>query len=121
TAGGTAGTGTALDSGPITPSDPSDLIIGAGKTVGGAISTTAPGFITVSLTPDGDNVEHLIGSAASPIDTTATQNASTAWVMQAVAFRQAPIPDFALSVSPPSTASVNAGSSATYTISVSGV
>jgi len=121
TAGGSAGTGTALDSGPITTSNASDLIIGAGKTVGGAVSTTGQGFITVNVTPDGDNVEHLIGSSASPIDATATQNASTAWVMQAVAFLEAPIPDFAVSVSPPSTASVTAGNSASYTISVSGL
>ena len=121
TAGGNTGTGTALDSGPITTTNASDLIIGAGKTVGGAVATSGPAFITVNVTPDGDNVEHLVGPPVGIIDATAIQNASTAWVMQAVAFLEAPIPDFSVSVSPPGTASVAAGNPATYTISVSGL
>ena len=121
TAGGAAGTGTALDSGPITPSDPSDLIIGA-ATVGGVVSGAGQAFTTVAITPNGANVEHLIGQQGGVIDATATQGSSANWVMQLVAFDQAgTVPDFGLSVTPPTTASVAAGSPATYTISVSGV
>ena len=120
-AGGTAGTGTALDSGPITTGNAGDLIIGA-TIVGGIVTASGKGFTSVTITPYGDSVEHLIGPPAGVIDATATQNANAAWVTQVVAFRQAGVgPDFAVSVSPPSTASVTPGASASYTISVSGV
>jgi hypothetical protein len=121
TGGGAAGTGTALDSGPITTHNAGDLIIGA-STVGGLVTAAGPGFITVAITPTGDNVQHLIGPPAGAIDATATQNGNSAWVMQAAAFQlSGTAPDFSVSTVPPTTASVTAGASASYTISVSGL
>lgn len=119
TGGGGAGTGIALDSGPITTAKAGDLIIGA--SVGGVVTAAGRGFTTVAITPSGNTVEHLIGPPAGVIDATATQATSAPWIMQAVAFQQAAVPDFAVSVSPPSTASVTPGSSASYIISVSGL
>jgi len=72
-AGGSAGTGTALDSGPITTGNAGDLIIGA--TVGGIVTAAGGSFTTVTITPSGDNVEHLVGPPAGVIDATATQGA----------------------------------------------
>jgi hypothetical protein len=118
TGGGSAGTGTALDSGPITTAKAGDLVIGAAL---GADAITAAGrvFTTVTVTPRA-NAEHLVGPAAGNIDATATQASNTNWVIQAVAFQQSgAIPDFSVSVTPPTTASVTAGQPATYTISVS--
>jgi len=119
--GGRAGTGTALGSGSVTTTNVVELIVGA-ATVGGAVTGAGRGFTTVAITPNGANVEHLIGQQGGVIDATATQGSSANWVMQAVAFEQAgTLPDFSMTVSPPSTASVTAGNSATYTISVSEV
>ena len=119
--GGAAGSGTAVDSGPITTSGAADLIIGA-STVIGSVTAAGPAFTTVAITAAGDNVEHLIGPPPGAIDATATQNVNGPWVMQAVAFQlSGTIPDFVVSVSPPTTASVTPGASASYTISVGGV
>ena len=119
--GGRAGTGTELASGPVTTTSVVELIIGA-ATVGGVVSGAGQAFTTVAITPNGANVEHLIGQQGGVIDATATQGSSANWVMQVVAFDQAgTVPDFGLSVTPPTTASVAAGSAATYTISVSEV
>jgi len=118
TGGGAAGSGTALDSGPITTGKAGDLVIGAAL---GADAITAAGrlFTTVTVTPRA-NAEHLVGPAAGDIDASATQASNTNWVMQAVAFQQSgAIPDFSVSVTPPTSASVIAGQPATYTISVS--
>jgi hypothetical protein len=110
-----------VDSGPITTSGAADLIIGA-STVIGSVTAAGPAFTTVAITPAGDNVEHLIGPPPGAIDATATQNVNGPWVMQAVAFQlSGTIPDFVVSVSPPTTASVTPGASASYTISVDGL
>ena len=86
---------------------------------GGTVITTSPTFTTVATTPGGITVEHLVGPAAGAINATSIQDSSTNWVMQAVAFKQAvAVPDFTISVTPPNTATVAAGSPATYTISV---
>ncbi|MGH9545849.1 MAG: beta strand repeat-containing protein [Terriglobales bacterium] len=117
--GGSAGTGTALDSGPITTSKAGDLIVGAAL-AGDAVSAAGLAFTTVNITSLGDAVEHLVGAAAGDIDATATQASDTNWVMQAMAFQPSGVtPDFSLSVTPPASASVTAGQAATYTISVS--
>ena len=121
--GGRSGTGFSLSSGPITTTNVVDLIIGA-ATVAGKITDAGPGFTTVTVTPNGANVEHLIGQQAGVIDAGATQGTNVPWVMQAVAFEQAgSVPDFGLTVTAPGsgTASVPAGSPATYTIAVSEV
>jgi hypothetical protein len=119
TGGGAAGTGTDLNSGAITTSKAGDLVIGAGL---GADVLTAAGriFTTVVITPHGTNVEHLIGPAAGNINATATQALNANWVMQAVAFQQSgAIPDFTVNVTPPTSASITAGQTAMYAISVS--
>jgi len=116
---GVFGTGTVLDSGSVFTTVAGDLVIGAAM-AGGTVVTTSRPFITVGTTPSGSNVEHLVGPAAGRIDATATQDTSTDWVMQAVGFRQAgTVLDFAISVTPPASATVVAGAPATFTISVS--
>jgi IPT/TIG domain len=121
TVGGDSGTGTTLDSGPITTSTAGDLVI-AGSTVGGIVSAAGPIFTTVTSTPNGLSVEHLVGPAAETLNATATQDLSMNWVTQAVAFRQAGVVlDFGVSVLPPTSASASVGHPATYTISVSAI
>jgi len=119
--GGQGGTGTILSSGPITTTNVVDLIVAAGIA---ASPVTGPGqsFTTVAITPNGANVEHLIGQQAGVISAAASQASNANWVMQAVAFEQAgSVPDFSVGVTPPTTATVAGGSPATYTISVSAV
>ena len=116
---GLSGNGTVLDSGIVFTSVAGDLLVGASMS-GGTVITTSPIFTTVATTPSGISVEHLVGPAAGPFDAISFQDSSANWVMQAVAFRQAgTVPDFTISVTPPNTATVAAGSSATYTVSVS--
>ena len=119
---GQAATGTLLDSGTVFTTIAGDAVIGASM-AGGTVVTTRPAYTTVTNTnPGGISVEHVVGAAASPIRATAIQDSSTPWVMQAVAFKQAvAVPDFTVSVTPPNTATVAAGNSATYTISVAAV
>lgn len=110
---------TTADSGPFTTTFATDLVIAA-ITPSTSTAGAGPGFITVSLPPSGDYVEHTIISKAASVDAQATLKTSGAWVIQAVAFREsatASQPNFAVSASPASS-SVIAGSSATYTISV---
>ena len=117
---GEIATGTLLDSGTVFTTVAGDLVIGASMS-GGTVVTTRPTYTTVTnTTPGGISVEHLVGPAAGSVRATAIQNSSTPWIMQAVAFKEAgSVPDFAISVTPPTTATVVAGSPATYTISVS--
>ena len=69
---------------------------------GGKVIAVGPTYTTVTTTPGGISVEHLIGAAAGPSGATATQDANANWVMQAVAFKQAGIvQDFGISVTPP--------------------
>lgn len=118
---GATGSGTLLDSGAVIPTVSGDLVVGASM-AGGTVITVSPTFTTVAKTPGGISVEHLVGPSAGSLHATAIQNSSTNWVMQAVAFRQAvAVPDFTISVTPPNTATVAAGSPATYTISVAPV
>ena len=118
-AAGDSGISVVLDSGPITTTTAGDLVIG-GSTVSGTVEASDLIFTTVANTSDGLSVEHLVGPAAGIFDVTATQNMNTNWVIQAVAFKQpGAIADFAMSVVPPTTASVIAGASATYTVAVS--
>jgi hypothetical protein len=118
---GQSGNGTLLDSGTVITTVPGDLVVGASM-AGGKVITASPTYTTVTTTPGGISVEHLIGAAAGRLGATATQDASANWVMQAVAFKQAGIvQDFGISVTPPTTATVPAGSPATYTISVNAI
>jgi hypothetical protein len=117
---GQIATGTLLDSGTVFTTVAGDLVIGASMS-GGTVVTARPTYTTVTnTTPGGISVEHLVGPAAGSIRATAIQNSSTPWIMQAVAFKQAgAVPDFTISVTPPTSATVVAGNPATYTISVS--
>jgi hypothetical protein len=115
---GLSGTGTVLDSGTVFTSVVGDLVVGASM-AGGKVTTVNPTYTTVTATPGGISVEHLVGPAAGGFHATAVQDANANWVMQGVSFRQAGIvPDFSITVTPPTTATVAAGSPATYTISV---
>jgi hypothetical protein len=115
---GQSGNGALLDSGTVITTVPGDLVVGASM-AGGKVITVSPTYTTVTTTPGGVSVEHLIGPAAGRLGAIATQNSNSNWVMQAVAFKQAGIvQDFTISVTPPTTATVVAGSPATYTISV---
>ena len=114
---GQAGTGTLLDSGTVFTSVAGDLVVGASMSVGTVIATS-PTYTTVTTTPSGISVEHLVGPAATRLGATAAQNTNSNWVMQAVSFRPAgAAPDFTIAAVPP-TASVGVGSSVTYTVSV---
>ena len=118
---GLSGNGTVLDSGNVITSVAGDLLVG-GSMAGGTVITTSPIFTTVATTPGGITVEHVVGLAAGPFDAISFQDLSANWVIQGVAFRQAgTVPDFTISVTPPNTATVAAGSPATYTISVAAV
>jgi IPT/TIG domain-containing protein len=116
---GQSGNGTLLDSGVVLTNFAGDLVVGASM-AGGKVVTASPIFTTVTTTPGGISVEHLPGPAATSLDAVAIQDSSANWVMQAVSFKQAGVvPDFTTSVTGPTTATVVAGSPATYTISVS--
>ena len=120
-ASGAFGTGTALAAGPITTTVTGDVVI-AGSTVGSIVSAAGPIFSTVTASPNGLSVEHLVGPAAGTLGPTATQTSSANWVMQSVAFRQAGVvQDFSMSVAPPTSATVAAGGSATFSVSVSAI
>jgi hypothetical protein len=117
-ASGGFGTGTALAAGPVTTTATGDLVIG-GSTVGSIVSAAGAIFTTVTATPNGLSVEHLVGPAAGTFNPSATQQSSANWVMQSVAFKQAGlVQDFSISVTPPTSATVAAGSPATFTVSV---
>jgi hypothetical protein len=118
---GQSGSGTLLDSGVVLTNFAGDLVIGASMS-GGKVVTASPIFTTVTTTPTGISVEHLPGPAASSLDAVSIQNSSANWVMQAVSFKQAGVvPDFTMTVTPPTTATVAAGSAATYTISAAAI
>jgi|GEM_PF-1958258 len=113
--------GTVLDSGAVFPTVSGDLVVGA-STAGGNVVTAGPTFTTVATTSSGISVEHLVGPSADSLHATSIQDSNKGWVMQAVAFKQGiAVPDFAIAVTPPTTATVAAGSPATYTISVTAI
>ena len=117
--GGAIGTGTGLDSGPITLTSAGDLFIGAAD-VGDVVTSPGNGFATAILTNFGNNVEHSFPTAAGAIDATATQGAADAWVMQGVGFRVsgAASTSFTVAATALSPVSVAPGGSATSTITV---
>jgi hypothetical protein len=118
---GLSGTGTVLDSGTVLTNVAGDLVVGASMSVGKVI-TVSPVFTTVTTTPSGISVEHLVGLAAGVPRATAIQDSNSNWVMQGVSFRQAgTVPDFGISVTPPTSATVVAGNPATYTISMNAI
>ena len=119
--GGASGTGSGLDSGPITLTSTGDLFIGAAD-VGDVVKSPGRGFTTVTLTRYGNDVEHTFPTGAGAIDATATQGAPDAWVMQGVGFRVsgAASTSFTVAATALSPVSVVAGGSATSTVTVTG-
>lgn len=117
--GGTFGTGTALDSGPVTLSSAGDLFVGAAD-VGDVITSPGLGFATAILSNFGNDVEHFFPPAAGAYDATATQGDPDPWVMQGVGFRVsgAAVANFTVGATALSPASVTAGSPATSTVTV---
>jgi hypothetical protein len=125
---GASGTGSFLDSGPVSPTGVGDIILGAG-TAGGAI-TPARGkacadsscvYTTAVFTRGGNNVEHTFPTVAGPFDATAFQSPATdPWVMQVAAFKLAgaAVANFTVTATALSPASVTAGSSAASTVTV---
>ena len=116
-AAGNFGTGGTASSGPITVTA-SELVVGAGTT-DGAFSGSGTGFATVDITANGNDLEHQVAPPAGPVSAQAPVSGN--WVMQAVSFfHGVPVPDFSFSPAPsPASNTVTAGSSASYTISVS--
>ncbi|MGC2182731.1 MAG: IPT/TIG domain-containing protein [Terriglobales bacterium] len=114
-----AGTGTLADSGACTTTTAVELIL-SGGTVGTHITGPGTGFTLVDLTqPNGGSAQHKITSAAGSCQATAPLSASSAWIMQSVAFKLTP-PDFSVGANP-TTRTVVQGSPASYTISVTGL
>lgn len=119
--GASGTTGTITASGPDTTTFANDLIFGA-NTVGDTTVAAGSGFTSRIITsPDGDIAEDQVVSSVGTYDATAVlHTANTPWVMQLAAFKlgsSAPGgTDFTLTSSGAQT--VSAGSSATYTITV---
>ena len=115
-----SGTGLVADSGALSTTHAFDLILGA-ATVSSNVSAPGAGFTTVEVTPFDDNAQHQIVNATGSYHASASLSPSGNWVMQAVAFKASATtaPSFTLSASP-ANQSVAAGSSASYTVSVTG-
>ena len=114
-----AGSGALADSGACTTTTAVELIL-SGGTVGTHITGPGSGFTLVDLTrPNGGSAQHKITSAAGSCQATAPISASSAWVMQSVAFKLPP-PDFSVGANP-TTRTVVQGSPASYTITVTGL
>ncbi len=85
---GATGTGTALNSGPVTTTNANDLLFGACY-VSTHVTAPGTGFTSrVITTPDGDLAEDQVVTAAGTYSATATM-ASGNWVMQLVALKAA--------------------------------
>ncbi len=113
-----SGNGTLADSGACTTLANVDLIVGAGTTDN---HFTGPGlgFNLLNISsPNGGGTEHQITSAPGSCEATGPVTTGN-WVMQAAAFKAvaAPVPGFTISAAPGSQ-TVAAGSSATYTVTV---
>lgn len=98
---GAQGNSATSDSGPVTTTNPNDLLIGA-NTVQASTVGAGAGFISRLITPDGDILEDRIVTVAGSNNATAILDRTQLWVMQIVAFRVA-----SGSVSAPSIISLN--------------
>jgi hypothetical protein len=93
-----------------------ELVV-AGATVSTAISAPDPKFAMVDLTTIGDAVEHEILAAAGSCEATMPLTNSGNWVIQAAAFKTVSA-DFSLIPGAQNPTQVQAGSSASYSITV---
>jgi hypothetical protein len=93
-------------------------LIVAGATVATHITDAGAGFTILDIThPNGDNAQQQITSVAGSCEATAPV-AGGDWVIQSVAFKQPPPPDFTIVASMLSPATVLQGGSATSTVTV---
>jgi hypothetical protein len=84
-----SGTGTVSNSGALTISNPTDLLVGA-NTVSSLTAGSDTGFVQRMLTnPDGDIVEDQIATKAGSYTASPALTSSGNWVAQLVAFRAA--------------------------------
>jgi hypothetical protein len=112
------GSGTLADSGACTTTAAVDLIVGAG-TANTHFTGPGSGFNLLDISsPNGGGTEHQITSAPGSCGATGPITTGN-WVMQAAAFKAvaAPVPGFTISAAPASQ-TVAAGTSATYTVTV---
>jgi hypothetical protein len=83
-----SGNGTAADSGAVTTTAASELIIGAGMT-GGLFSAAGSGFSNRVITQDADIAEDRTVTTAGSYSASATLSPSAGWVMQVATFKAA--------------------------------
>jgi IPT/TIG domain len=114
---GAAGSGSLADSSACTTTTPVELIV-AGGTVATHITGAGAGFTILDIThPNGDNAQHQITSVAGSCEATAPM-AGGEWVMQSVAFKLTPPPDFTIAASALSPDTILQGDSATSTVTI---
>jgi IPT/TIG domain len=113
-----SGNGTLADTGACTTTATTDLILAAGTT-NNHFTGPGSGFNLLDIsTPNGGSSQHQITSAVGSCEATGSL-VSGNWVMQSAAFKaaSAAVPGFTISAAP-STQTVAAGASATYTVTV---
>ncbi len=112
------GSGTTASSGAATTTSANELIFGSGTTSGTAFTAPGSGFTTRLIDIFGNMAEDEVVSSTSSYAATAT-NSNGYWLMQMATFKAAGASgDFSISASP-SSATVTAGSSVNYTVTVS--
>ncbi len=114
------GNGTVADSGPVSTTFSNNLVV-AGAMVGQTVVSAGNNFVLATVTNDGNASEHQLNSApVGGVHAVANVKPASAWLIQAVTFHANAAltpPNFTLGASPASS-SVNPGSSATYTLSL---
>jgi regulation of enolase protein 1 (concanavalin A-like superfamily) len=86
---GASGTGSTSNSGALTTSNASDLLVGADYVQSGTNAAGTNYTSRMITSPDGNILEDRIVTAAGSYNATASLSGSTGWVMQMVAFRGA--------------------------------
>lgn len=119
---GFSGSGTMADTtagGPCTTTSAVELVV-AGATVGNLVNAAGPGYAMVDYTKNGDNAQHMITSSVGSCEAQASV-ANGNWVIQSVSFKAAAgaaAGDFSITANPPTSATVNAGSNASYALTL---
>ena len=83
---GNFGTGATADTGACSTKSASELIVAA-ATTNQAVGAAGPGFTTVDVTFNGDNVEHQITSEIGSCEAQALINPEGNWVITSVSFK----------------------------------
>ena len=92
------GAGLTSDSGAVTTTFATDLLVGANLLAGAATTAPGPGYTTRLLSAPGNLLEEQGVTTAGSYDAAATAAASSAWIMQLVAFR---VPNLAPTLTSP--------------------